>query len=109
MESERAGHKQVTNHYVPETDAPSKKRGWGPSRPEQRQPKSGGDAFLHSRSVADYMRLRRALKYSRRSHEDPYGQVINLSTKQFSKPEFKLLGYNLNSIPAPVKIDRKEL
>ena len=55
------------------------------------------------------MRLRRTLKRTTRSREDPYGQVINLSTKHFSKPEFKVLGYNLNFIPTPDKINKKEL
>ena len=34
---------------------------------------------------------------------------MNLSTKNFSKPEFKVLGYNLNFIPTPDKINKKEL
>ena len=55
------------------------------------------------------MRIRRTLQHSTRSHEDPYEQVINLSTKHFSKPEFKILGYNLNFIPTPGKINKKQL
>ena len=35
--------------------------------------------------------------------------MINLSSKQFSKHEFKILGYNLNFIPTPEKINKKQL
>ena len=34
---------------------------------------------------------------------------MNLSSKNFTKPEYKILGYNLNFIPTPEKIDKKEL
>ena len=56
-----------------------------------------------------YMPIWRILEHATRSHEDPYGQAINLSSKTFSKPEFKTLGYNLNFIPTPGKLNKKQL
>ena len=35
--------------------------------------------------------------------------MINLSSKDFSKAEFKTLGYNLNFIPTPGKLNKKQL
>jgi hypothetical protein len=55
------------------------------------------------------MRLRRTIGSTERFREDPFGQVINFSKKSFSKPEYKLLGYNLNYIPTPNSINKKEL
>ena len=34
---------------------------------------------------------------------------MNLSDKSFTKAQFKLLGYNLNFIPTPNRINEKEL
>ena len=55
------------------------------------------------------MRLRRTIESTERFREDPFGHVINYSKKSFSKPEYKLLGYNLNYIPTPNNIDKKEI
>ena len=38
-----------------------------------------------------------------------FGQVINLSGEGFTKNEYKLLGYNLNFIPTPEKLNKKEI
>ena len=72
-------------------------------------PEPSGHASLHKRSYGNYMRLRRTIGSTERFREDPFGQVINFSTKSFSKPEYKLLGYNLNYIPTPNTINKKEL
>ena len=55
------------------------------------------------------MRLRRTVRSTERFREDPFGNVINFSKKSFSKPEYKLLGYNLNYIPTPNSINKSEL
>ena len=34
---------------------------------------------------------------------------MNLSEKGFTKNEYKLLGYNLNFIPTPEKLNKKEI
>ena len=55
------------------------------------------------------MRICRAVGSTERFIDDPFGNVINLSNKSFSKPQYKLLGYNLNFVPTPSKINKLEL
>ena len=55
------------------------------------------------------MRLCRAVGSTERFIDDPFGNVVNLSNKSFSKPQYKLLGYNLNFVPTPNKINKLEL
>ena len=40
---------------------------------------------------------------------DPSGQVVNLSKTGYTVYEYKLLGYNLNFVPTPENINKKEI
>ena len=40
---------------------------------------------------------------------DPDGQVVNLSKLGFTKHEYKILGYNLNFVPTPENVNKKEV
>ena len=55
------------------------------------------------------MRLCRAVGSTERFSDDPFGNVVNLSNKSFTKPQYKLLGFNLNFVPTPNKINKLEL
>ena len=61
-----------------------------------------GNNRIHSNNrYGNFTKLRKTLQATTRYIADPFGTVINLSNNEFLMHEFKLLGYNLNFIPAP--------
>ena len=64
---------------------------------------------IPSGRFGNYKRLRQAINRTTKHKSDPIGKVMNLSEKEFSTNEFKLLGYNLNFVPTPNKINKNEL
>ena len=82
----------------------------GGPRPLERNPREPRrNKGIHQNSYGNFKRLRNSVKSTDQHRNDPFGQVINLSDRSFTKAQFKLLGYNLNFIPTPNNINKKTL
>ena len=91
------------------TDPKKRTNGPGGDGPEPQQQRNNEHAKLPGGGYGCYKRIREQVISSTRTTTDPFGQVVNLSEEGFTKMEYKLLGYNLNFIPTPDKINKKEI
>ena len=60
-----------------------------------------GNSRLYLNHNADFKRIRETFQRTIKHHADPFSNIINLSKHEFSIPEYKLLGKNLNFCPTP--------
>ena len=87
----------------------TKKWKWGPERPGPERQEPSRHTSLFNGSYGNHKRIRQAIKRTNKFRSDPFGQVINLSKINFTRAEYKLLGYNLNFIPTPNSINKTDL
>ena len=91
----------------------AKKRASGPedsNGPERkRNQRDRRNENLPGGSYGRYSKIRETIVDTTRHMSDPSGQVVNLSKTGYTVYEYKLLGYNLNFVPTPENINKKEI